>query len=127
MKRLVFLSVLLTFMLLNHAVALAKSHDKRIDELLPKDIVKQHSSEALPTSDLKTEILPQLIKIFLGFVGTISFGVFVYAGVMLIISQGKEEEITKFKNILIWSVVGLTFIITAYALVSGVLKIFGSS
>lgn len=98
-----------------------------IDDILPIDVVREkpgkEGTEAVPTADLKTGIIPQVIKVILLLAGTVSFGVFVYAGVMLVIAQGNEEDITKFKNILIWSIVGLVFITTAYALVRGVFQL----
>lgn len=100
-----------------------KKINEKLDQLLPKGVVHEKTSEGLPTGDFKKEIIPQAIKIILALAGTVSFGVFVYAGVMLVISQGNEEEITKFKNILIWSIVGLVFITTSYALVSGIMKL----
>ncbi len=78
---------------------------------------------AIPTGDLEENILPAAIKMFLGVVATISFVMFIYSGVNLIISQGNEEEMTKFKNMLIWSVVGLVVITMAYAIVKGVLDL----
>ena len=63
----------------------------------------------------------QAINIFLAVSGSISVIVFVYAGVMLIISQGNEEEITKFKNLLIWALVGTVFTTLSYALVRGIM------
>lgn len=96
---------------------------EKVDEVLPSDVFGKIEGKTPPTGDFKKEIIPQAIKIVLALAGTVSFGVFVYAGVMLIISQGNEEEITKFKNILIWSIIGLLFITTSYALVSGVMKL----
>lgn len=77
----------------------------------------------LPSADLMQGIVPQAIRLLLMLTGTASFIIFVYAGVMLVIAQGNEQEVTKFKNIVIWSMVGLVFIITAYALVSGIMQI----
>lgn len=95
----------------------------KVSDILPEGVVHETRSEGLPTGDLKKEIVPQLIRLILMLAGTISFAVFVYAGVMLIYAQGNEEEITKFKNIIIWSLVGLAFVAASYAIVSGVLKI----
>lgn len=89
--------------------------------LLPGD--EEGSKINLPKGHFKKQIIPNVIKIILAITGTVSFGVFVYAGVMLIIAQGNEEEITKFKNILIWSAVGLAFIMASYAIVTGVMQL----
>lgn len=97
--------------------------ESKLDELLPKGVVHEKTSEGLPTANLKKEILPQIIRTFLLLVGSINMVVFVYAGIMLIIAQGNEEEITKFKNIIIWSLVGLAFVMAAYAIVTGVMQL----
>jgi hypothetical protein len=91
----------------------------KLDILLPPSMV----DAGVPKGSLKYDVIPAAIKIFLAVAATISFVVFVYAGVMLVIAQGNEEEVTKFKNVLIWSVVGLLFITAAYALVRGVLNL----
>lgn len=99
----------------------------KLDMLLPKEAGNGARGDGqvipLPTDNLKTEIVPKLIKIALQLSGTLAFCVFIYAGIMLIIAQGNEEEITKFKKILIWSAVGTAFIAGAYALVNGLMQI----
>lgn len=128
MKRLIIIAVLLGIIGLKHAdfskiPALAAAIDTKIEDILPKDIAKTGGGTALTSKNFKTEIIPALIKIFLALGGAISTIVFVYAGVMLVVSQGNEEELTKFKNILIWSLAGLTFIVISYALVRGILQL----
>lgn len=103
------------------AVAMAAQGD-----ILPPGVVKTEEfggTAKLPTANLKMDILPQLIKVTLALVGSVSFIVFVYAGIMLVISQGDEEDMKKFKEILIWSLVGLLFITTSYLLVRGVMNV----
>lgn len=102
--------------------------DTKVREILPIGSVNSGDSgvgqrSALPTGNFREVIIPRAINIVLALGGTVSFIVFVYAGVMLIIAQGNEEEITKFKNILLWSVVGLIFITTAYGLVRGIMQL----
>lgn len=95
-------------------------------DILPEGLVNSKLSEgqkALPTSDFRFGIIPKAIKLTLALVGTVSVAVFVYAGVMLVIAQGNEEDIKKFKEILIWSIVGLLFITLSYAIVTGVMKL----
>ncbi len=101
----------------------------RVNQLLPESSVRvneegqQAGRQALPSANLKTQILPKVIKTFLMLVGSLSLAVFVYAGVMLVIAQGNEEDITQFKNILLWSLVGLAFITASYAIVRGIMGI----
>lgn len=101
----------------------------KVNQLLPEASVRvneegqQAGRQALPSANLKTQILPKAIKTFLMLVGSLSLVVFVYAGVMLVIAQGNEEDVTKFKNILLWSLVGLAFITASYAIVRGIMGI----
>lgn len=126
LKRLAAISFLFLVLLSHAAVALADEDPGEakaksvIEGILPGSLVE---GQGVVTKELKTEVVPTAIKVVLGLAGTVSFGVFVYAGVMLIIAQGNEEDITKFKNILMWSLVGLIFITTAYALVRGVMQL----
>lgn len=101
-----------------------KPLDKAIDNILPLDAISPDRGDApLPTGDLKTQILPSAIKIVLGLVATMTLIVFVYAGIKLIIAQGNEEELKKFKTMLIWSVIGLILITTSYAIVRGIMQL----
>lgn len=98
----------------------------KIDNVFPSEITPSGGTKQslpLPTGEFKKTIVPKAIRLLLALGGIITTGVFVYAGVMLVIAQGNEEDITKFKNILIWSIVGLVFITTAYAIVRGILQL----
>jgi len=125
----IFASLLLIslFAAMGLLVATPVFADKASDvlgEILPEEVIQDAGNKAaVPTGDLKMAILPQAIKILLGIAGSIAFGVFVYAGIQMVISQGNEEELTKTKNIFIWSLIGLAFITAAYALVRGVMQL----
>lgn len=99
----------------------------KIDQILPSSSPSSKYDDKqklpLPTKNLKTQVIPRVINLALGLTATAGMGIFVYAGVMLIIAQGNEEDVTKFKNILLWSLVGLAFISAAYALVQGIMKL----
>lgn len=84
---------------------------------------KTGSTTSLPTANAKYVVLPQAIKIVLAIVGSASVIVFVYAGVMLVVSQGNEEQMTKFKNVLVYSIIGLILVTTSYGLVRGILQL----
>ncbi|MBI4994244.1 hypothetical protein HZC21_01195 [Candidatus Peregrinibacteria bacterium] len=92
-------------------------------ESLVQPPINSTTQKALPTGNFRFEIIPKVIKLTLALVGTVSVIVFVYAGVMLVIAQGNEEDLKKFKEILVWSIVGLIFITVSYALVSGVMQL----
>lgn len=95
-----------------------------VNEILPEKVIQGSDNKAaVPTGDLKMSILPSAIKILLGIAGSVAFGVFVFAGIKMVISQGNEEDLTKAKNIFIWSLIGLAFITAAYALVRGIMQL----
>lgn len=98
----------------------------KIDAILPSrsDVLTgEKKTIDLPSKNFKKEIIPSVIKMILTLTGVVTIVVFVYAGAMLIYAQGNEEEITKFKNIIIWSLVGLAFVMAAYAIVTGVMQL----
>lgn len=136
MKRIIFIIALIVFMGLQSLPVFAAAADAPkqhpVDVFLPPDEVArprgylQGAAEGTPLTgkNLKTEILPRAINLVLALVTTMSMGVFIYSGIMLIIAQGNEEEVTKFKTTLLWSLVGLAFITTSYGIVRGVLQVF---
>lgn len=106
--------------------AYADTESDSVKKLLPASTVKKPGAsggELIPTKDFRTEVLPQIIKTFLALMWAVSFGVFVYAGVSLVIAQGNEENIKKFKELLLWSIVGLLFITMSYAIVRGIMQL----
>lgn len=135
MKRIFFITICLIFIALAGVPVYAQGSDpcadsvKNIaDQILPcatvsKGLNSDKDGNLLPTANLKTDIVPQAIKILLAVAGSVTAVVFVYAGVMLIISQGNEEELTKFKNVFLWSIIGLVFITASYGLVRGIMQL----
>lgn len=65
-----------------------------------------------------TEIIARLIKTALGIAGTISFALFVYAGVMLMISGGNSDRTGKAKQTMVWATLGVFIIFASYTIVS---------
>ena len=129
MRRIIFIIALLAFMGLQSLPVFAV--DNPADTFLPPNEVAKpsgyiegtDSGTSITSKDLKTEVVPSVINMALALVGTVSMGVFIYSGVMLIIAQGNEEEVTKFKTSLLWSLVGLAFITVSYGIVRGILQI----
>lgn len=123
---LTFLLTIQCTVLLGVPMALAQERKPlNADSMLPTQVVSdlKTNQAAVPTKDFIKDVVPGLIKLFLGIAGTISFCVFVYAGVMMVVSQGNEEALKKFKDILIWSVIGLVCITMSYAIVRGITQL----
>lgn len=63
-------------------------------------------------------------KLFLGLSGSVALLFFVYGGVMFLISAGNPERVSKGKQILIGSVLGIIVIFTSYTIIGFVLSAF---
>jgi len=69
----------------------------------------------LGNKDLPT-IIGNIIKAVLGLVGVLALVMFIYGGILWMTSGGKEEQIKKGKDTLVWAVLGLAIIFFSYAL-----------
>lgn len=75
-----------------------------------------------PLGDVSVpELIGRIIKAVLGIVGSIALLMFIYGGFLWLMSGGNEKNITKGKNILVWTSIGLVVIFIAYALVNFVI------
>lgn len=74
----------------------------------------------LGSSDLK-DTIGQLIAVLLGLLGIIFLLLIIYAGFTWMTAQGDPKAVTKAKDIMITSVVGLIILLSAYAISSFVL------
>lgn len=73
----------------------------------------------------KTFILEKtgtVIKGFLGVTGSIALVMFVYGGMMWLISGGNPDKIKKGKDVLVWAVIGLAIIFSSYFIVDLVIR-----
>jgi hypothetical protein len=68
-------------------------------------------------------ILASVIKLILAVTGSLALLSFTVGGVMMITAQGKDEQISKGKGILLWSVLALVIIAISYAIVLGITQL----
>lgn len=64
-----------------------------------------------------TVLLGTIFNWFLGFVGTLAFLMFVWAGFSYMTSRGQGDKVKKAKTIMIYSLIGIVIILLAYAAV----------
>jgi len=64
-------------------------------------------------SNIATQIIAPIIRLILTITGSAALVMFVYGGFILITSGGASNLIQKGKNILIWAVIGLLFVMWA--------------
>lgn len=67
-------------------------------------------------------VIGQAIKGLLGFSGVIALASFVWGGFLFLTSQGNADRVKKGKDTLIWAVIGLVVIFTAYILVDALIR-----
>jgi len=68
-------------------------------------------------------IVGKVIGGVLGVIGTISLIIFIYGGVMILLSLGNDKEIQKGRDAIIWASVGLIIVFASYALAKYALNI----
>jgi hypothetical protein len=79
----------------------------------------------LETENLN-EFIGRIIKAALGLAGSLALLMFVWGGMQWLISGGSAERIKKGKDTLIWAVLGIVVIFTAYTLVNVLVKALAS-
>jgi hypothetical protein len=63
-------------------------------------------------------VIANVIKAILGITGSLALLMFVWGGIQWLISGGSPDKIKKGKDTLIWAVIGLAVIISAYAIIN---------
>ncbi|HNX11270.1 MAG TPA: pilin [bacterium] len=69
----------------------------------------------------------RVINAVLGVIGTLALVMFIYGGFLWMMAGGNEQQVSKGKQILLWSTLGLVIIFSSYAIVrfvfSGILGV----
>ncbi len=74
-----------------------------------------YNSIGLSTSDPR-DVVANIIKVVLGFLGTIAVVLIIVAGFQWMTAAGNEDKIGKAKKIMTAAVIGLVIVLMAYAL-----------
>lgn len=90
--------------------------NKDMQSVLTDDVKKQ--LKGVTTSNSLIAVIMGWIKFLLPYAGVIAFGAIVYAGFLYLTGFAQEENIEKAKKILLWSIMGLILIFSAYSIVS---------
>lgn len=111
-------------------VYIAFAEQPTVWKLLPRsgedETVRGNYQETGAVADLPKVSLEgagtTVIKTILGWGSVFAIIAVVAAGVYYIIARGKEEDVTKAKNILLYLIVGMVIMASAYAIVSGIVQ-----
>lgn len=75
----------------------------------------------LASTDIRV-ILGRIVQVFLGILGIIAVGIFLYAGFLWMTSGGDESKIASAKKTMINAVIGLVIILSAFSIVQFILN-----
>jgi hypothetical protein len=64
-----------------------------------------------------TEVIGQLIKILLSFIGSIALALYIWAGLLWMTAAGSSERIEKARSILVWTTFGVAIMLASYFIV----------
>jgi hypothetical protein len=71
------------------------------------------------------EVIGRVIQIFTGIVGSLALLMFVYGGIVMMLSRGDASQVQKGKTIMVQATIGLVVIFTAYGLVTLIFNALG--
>ncbi len=95
------------------------------------DMALNSSDKCMTDGDCKlndfTLIAINISKIILGIVGSLSLLAFVAGGLMMMLSAGNPEWVTRGKQTIIGAVIGLAIVFTSYTIIYFVFKSLGIS
>ncbi len=81
----------------------------------------EQSGSGLATTDIRV-LIGNIIRIFLGLLGTIAIVLVLYGGFLWMTAAGNEEKIEKAKKILTNAAIGLAIVLSAYAITSFIIS-----
>lgn len=73
-----------------------------------------------------TRILIRATEMIFGLVGSLSLLMFIYGGVMFLVSSGSSERVTQAKQIITGAVIGLAIVFTSYMIIGFIFRTTGA-
>jgi len=67
---------------------------------------------------LETQIIGQVIGYVMGIVGSLALLIFIYGGIMWMMSEGAEEQVKKAQKTMVWAALGMVAIFLSYAVLN---------
>lgn len=92
----------------------------------PVSALKQGASKLNPMDFREpTDLLSRAINAMLGFMGSIALILYIYAGLIWMSASGNSDKVSKAKNILIWTTLGIVAMAASYMIVRFVIGKLG--
>lgn len=70
-----------------------------------------------------TDLINKAIRMLMAFIGSISLVLYVYAGILWLSASGTAERVDKAKKVIVWTTLGVVFMLASYMLVSFVFNV----
>lgn len=130
---------------LDEICCVVMSEIKTVDESLGAEILKEPTGAAKdeavvePVTALKegasqlnqmdfrtpTDLLSRAINAMIGFMGSIALILYIYAGLIWMSASGNSEKVSKAKNILVWTTLGIVAMAASYMIIRFVIQKLG--
>lgn len=119
-KKIAFSFLLLTLLFTLSQAFFAYAAPADCDPTTEVCLANPLATEKTPNPTI-AQFIGTVIDGILGVVGSLALVMFIYGGLTWMTSAGGAEKVKKGKDILIWAVIGLVIIFSAYALVNFVI------
>jgi cytochrome c biogenesis protein CcdA len=94
-----------------------------VAELVVKDIIFPQQGSTLPDIEKAKQLIVKLTNFITGFISTLAFVIYIYAGYLYVTDAGKEENTTKAKKAIFGTTIGLLIALAAFAIVHTTVKL----
>lgn len=73
-----------------------------------------------------SQLVTNIIKAMMAFLGALATLMFIFGGFTLILSAGNPEQVKKGQKTIVWAVVGIVIVLSAYGIMNWVFDVFTS-
>lgn len=84
-------------------------------------VIDKKDLGGVPTGDLKSSTIQNVLKLVFGFAGAIAFLIVTFGGFKYVISQGDPAATNKAKNTILYALIGLVVCTMAFSIVTFVI------
>lgn len=96
-----------------------------LDSLLPSETELFGQEQGnFAQGDLEQDVIPRVLRLLIIVSGVVITLVFTYVGFRLVLARGDEAQLTNLKNTFTQIVIGTIIILSAFAIVVGIIEFF---
>ncbi|MGE5425823.1 MAG: pilin [Bacillota bacterium] len=95
-------------------------------QTIPPTAATDELTNPLKGVDTPQELIGSVIEKLFGIIGSLALVMFIYGGLIWMTSSGSSTQVKKGRDIIVWAIVGMVVIFSAYALVRFVIQGIGA-